>query len=507
MIDFRKLLLVSIKYWWVYVISLLVCMVIAGVWYLRTPATYRVDASLMLRQVEGDQSNQNEMIRMMGGGVNKQAVDEIRVLTSRTLMEPIVEELGLTTSCEMRKRLKWVNKYPERPIDIRLMQPYKETVRIIVDVQQDEYIVNVSTGMFHRSSYRVTDVNMPIKTFVGDLQISVNGGLEEGSYRITIMPLIEAVAKYQKEINVSRINRESNIIEISTNSTCPKLAIDLINHLLDRYNMQTAIDKNLLANQTDQFLTNRLDVITAELNQSETELEDYKRVHHITNLDEIAETYRRTCEQYDLDIAAIDAQLRILDYTASEINKKDNNKQAFPFVDGNMPQTLVVLINEYNSSIARLNTLLRTVNDEHPLVKQETELIEQKRQNIQSNIVQNRQTLVLKRENIQHQKDAYQSRLESVPEQERIYREMKRTKTTKENQYVYLIERREENAMLMASAAIPAITVDRAQMNPKKLSPKLSMTGLMALILGVLLPLMYFFLQDYCRTLFAKNED
>jgi len=479
MFDLQKLLLISIKKWWVYAISIFACLLLAGLLYMSTPVKFRVDASLMLRQADRNQGNQSEMINMMGGGGYKLAQDEIRVLTSRSLIEPIVEEMGLTTVCKQRKGLKWINTYPERPVEVELSQPLIKIVALKVTIKNGIVIIKNSAKLAQEG-----------------VQVHVQPGLEDGVYKVTVFPQRVAVAICQEMYAVSRDSRESNIIEISTASDCPVLAVEFINHMLDNYNLQTAMDKNLLAVQTDQFLSNRLEIITNELNQSENELEEYKRTHQITNLEDVAEEYRQRTEKYDLQIVDLDAKIRMLDYTESEIMKPENQRKVFPYVDdmlslmtvGGVPTALSNLVSSYNASIARLNTLLSTLDDDHPLVKQELELIEEKRANILINIVQNRQNLALKRANILQQKKTYTQRLESIPEQDRTYREMKRNKNTKENQYVYLIQRREENAMLMASAAIPAITVDRAQVSPKKVSPKLSLYGLVAILLGVVIP-------------------
>ena len=72
--------------------------------------------------------------------------------------------------------------------------------------------------------------------------------------------------------------------------------------------------------------------------------------------------------------------------------------------------------------------------------------------------------------------------------------EMQRDKATKENQYLFLIEKREENALLLASEAVPAKIVDRAQINPNKLAPKVSVIGFLAILLGLLIPYCFYFL-------------
>jgi len=274
--------------------------------------------------------------------------------------------------------------------------------------------------------------------------------------------------------------------------------------MLDSYNSQTAKDKNILAVQTDQFLSNRLDVISAELTQAENDLQAYKSTHHIADLDKSADDYRKSIVQYDMELADLEARISILDYTEKEISKEENKRKIFPYVDEKLalvtvdgvPSALADQVKQYNAGITRVNTMLMSVEEDHPLVQEQLKQIEEIRQNILFNIVQNRQSADLQRASLIKQKKDFQNRLSDIPEQDRTYRELQRIKRTKENQYVYLVERREENAMLLASAAIPAITVDRAQMNPIKVGPKVSVYGFMAILLGLALPLCFFIGKD-----------
>ncbi len=492
--DIKEIIAWALKRWYWFAISVFVCLLLGGVYYLCKLPVYAVEATLMLRQTNQESSNQEEMIKMMGFGGNKITGDEVKILTSRDLMGNVVDQLGLTTYYWRKEKMRWLPEYPVHTLTVRFAEPVLETTAVMVKVHNGTYHIHVNQGMFHSEKYCLSSLEQPIRTIAGEMRLSFASDCKDGKYKAVVAPRVVTIDRQLEKIEVSRLNRESNIITLTSQTTCPERAIETINTLLDLYNLSAAADKNRLALQTEQFLADRIAVVTTQLNRAEADLEEYKRTHHIADLDKTAEEYQKTGDYYEQQVAEMDAEQRVLDFVMDQISKPEN---AFAMIPGNLGMsdaTLQALIQDYNMHIIRYNTLLQTATVTNPVVVREADLLEQKRLSIASGIEQARQTLELHRQHVLGQQNQYDNRLASIPEQERRYLEMQREKTTKEEQYVFLIEKREENALLLASDAVPAKIIDRAQLNPNKLAPKLKMVGLVSLLLGLCIPLCFYFL-------------
>lgn len=491
--DIKEIIKWSLHRWWWFAISLALCGSLGIVYYLTAVPQYQVGAVLMLRQTNSGNNNQDEMLQMMGVSGNKIVGDEVQVLTSRDLMGRVVDSLDLCTSYRKRYTRFWKEMYPSTELSVALEHPVEFPANISVRVRKAEAVVKIKYDS-QSEQLVVTDFSQPIQTIVGKMQIHLCDTIQDAKYKVTVLPRAVAIDNQLRNINVSRLSRESNVITLSAKSACPGRTIATINTLLDLYNQSAVTDKNRVAVQTEQFLTNRITIVAAELTNIEEQLEEYKRVRKIADLNEAANTYQQKGLDYQQQVAELESELSVLDFMAEQLANPDNRYTTIPGSFGINDKTLSALVQDYNARVAHRNQLLQNATEQNPIVQQESEQIDQKRVSIQEGIARNRQTLSLRKNFVFQQQNQYDSRLASIPETERYYLELSRSKQTKEKQYLYLIEKQEENAMLLVSEAIPAKVVERAQIDPTPVAPKLKIVGIIALLLGLLLPLcVYFF--------------
>ncbi|MDE6130470.1 MAG: polysaccharide biosynthesis tyrosine autokinase, partial [Muribaculaceae bacterium] len=97
--------------------------------------------------------------------------------------------------------------------------------------------------------------------------------------------------------------------------------------------------------------------------------------------------------------------------------------------------------------------------------------------------------------------------LGKVPTQEREFINMKRQQEVKQALYLFLLQRREETAMMIANTKPKAIIVDEAYAlnDPISMKPKLVLA--MFLFLGFLVPLILLYIKDKLRTKFDTRQE
>jgi len=493
--DFKQLLKWVLKRWWWFVISVVVCLGLGSWYYFTATPRFNVRAVLMIRQVASeDGASPDEMMQAMGFRENKVVGDEVKVLTSRDLIGRVVDELDLCTTYAKVYKGRWTEQYPY--CDLKATMDYTKPQPVTVEVKvktNGKYRVKVKWGMASAKHFTLSDLSQPIHTKIGDLNLSMCDTVTQGKFRAVITPRICMVDQLTKQITVTRLGRESKIINLTTTTDSPSRMVATINTILAFYNQESTEDKNLIAVQTEQFLADRIQVVMQELNEAETAVEAYKRMYQIADLSKVAEKYQEMGENYKLSITGIDATLRLIDYINEQINKSENEFTMLPLLSDN--GVVNDMISGYNGLIARRDILLQTATTQNTVVVKEEELLRIKRANIREAIAQDAAKLKMERQNLVNQQNLYAELLASLPETERRYVEMCRDKATKEKQYVYLIEKREENAMQLSSEAVPARIVESAQIDPNVASPKLKLTFLVALFFGMLLPLLVYFFE------------
>ena len=113
-------------------------------------------------------------------------------------------------------------------------------------------------------------------------------------------------------------------------------------------------------------------------------------------------------------------------------------------------------LNEYNALQLQRMRILRTATEDNPVIEQMNAQLASMRQNIIETIGSVRESLKIRLRNLQAQDSRYNRQIQEAPEQQREYVRVVRQQQLKERLYVYLYEKREENALMLAATAMPA---------------------------------------------------
>lgn len=451
--NIKELISWSWRHKWWFVISVVVCGVLGLLKFFTTPPKRDVRAAIMLR-IPDLQTQQGEMMSIMGADTKKSPKDEIEILTSRDLMGQIVDSLHLTLRVEKRHHLRWIPVFPCPEFALKYEQP-----------------------VLRSQKYRVKE-----------------GG---ENYRITVSPRLAVIDRQLSSISVSLLARESQVITLETSSTNPQQAVAILNMLLDLYNQVDSQDKMRLAIQTQHFLEERLTTITNELNEIELTLENYKMDHQITDLNQIAANYRELIDKYEIELSDIDYQMREYDKLDEQLRSQlvlSNEGMIYAHLEEG---SLSDLLKTYNTEVATRHSIMEAAKENNPKILAIDKILEKLRISIADGSGEARRSLQLKQQFINEQVSKYSSFLAQLPEVERTFLIMQREKQTKEEQYLYLIEKKEENALALVSSTMPIKVIENAQMAAKVKSPRLIKTGFASGVIGLLLPLLVLFIGRF----------
>ena len=503
-IDIRMWCIRILKNWyWI----LLSC-ILFGAWgvytYLSTTPRHTVDAKLMIRTSDSDSPlPQMEMLAMMGMGGMKQVEDEVAILTSRDILTQVVRDLDLQNEYRKKRKLRWEGQYPSH--DLVMVYPetfldtIKRTVRLEMKVRKNDYLVKVRYGQrWNFSRHKVKDVTVPFETCAGKIAINPNKPLEKGDkYRVVTMPMLPAVDKYTQTIAASPLKKESNVIVISTSTDMPQRAIDFINKEIDFYNLDAVVDKNIMASNTAAFIEERLRLIEDELAVAESNLEQYKERNGIVDLITEAEIYLHEGSEYKKQAVEIETQLNLVKYIGEYVSDETNKNSLIPANLGIEDPALIALVTEYNQLLLNRMRVQRTATTNNPVLSQMDLQLAVLRENIISSISSISNTLSIAKENIDKHFGKIESMRYGLPSQERQFVEVVRTKELKEQLYLFLYEKREENALTLASTVMPAKVIATPQMNPTPSAPNLKMIAMICLVLGVCFPIGIIYLYHF----------
>lgn len=500
-IDVRAWCVRILKNWYWIVLSCAVCGALGLYYYMSHTKQYKVDANIMIRTSDDGALPQTELLQLMGVGGNKMTEDEVAILTSRDIMAQVIKDLDIQTEYRKKDGLKWVGQYPQHDLTVVYPPVFLDTtttgVSIDIKVRKNDYVVNVKTRRFQSSKHTVKDLTKPIETCAGEIYFLVNAPLERGDryhiYTGSRLPLIDA---YKTNITASPMKKESNVIVISTTTDMPKRAVDFINKEIELYNMDAVVDKNTMATSTAAFIEERLKLIEQELAGAESEVERYKEKHGIVDLPSEAELYLTESTEYRKRAADIETQLNLVQYISEFVSDNTKRNSLIPANLGISDQALVALISEYNTQLLQRMRVQRTATDNNPVVDQMTMQLDLLRDNIITSITSVRKSLLISKQDLETRFNQAERQRYGVPSQERQYVEIERKRQLTEALYLFLYQKREENALTLASTVVPAKIIATPQMTPNPVSPKLKYIGLICLFLGICIPIGVLYLID-----------
>jgi len=505
-IDLIELLGKYISKWRYFAVAVPICLLVAFVYLKFTPPQFTVSGSILLRSDDKSKlSSQLSMLSDMGLSVGqKQADDEIEVVRSKRIIGQMVETLGLQTQYFLKTNGGYKEQYKKTPASLTILPSLKDnlqgTIEIIIkksgsDYQMEaEYKKPDNTETF---SCTLSSLNANVQTPWGVFAFKANSNLAEGcKFKIVVSPYLSMVETYAQDINVELAKKESNVIKVSLVCANTQKGCDIINTIIALYNIDVLNDKNLTASKTAEFVDDRLRLISGELSSVEQDVESYQKSHNIADIPSQTKLVLESSTDYQKQMTAIEIQRSSVEWVEQQVKKPQTQYDIIPANLGIEDKALTEVIVKYDELLNERSRMLASTNEHNPTLLQLESQIKSMRNNIIVSIANVKQGLAIAKANLDGKNNTLNSKIKNVPTIEREFTEIKRQQEIKQNLYLFLLQKREENALSLAAAVTSTKIVDPAYISPNPVSPKRMMVMGIALLLGIFLTIAYLYVHD-----------
>ena len=512
-INIREIILKYLSKWYWFLISIIMCVAIAYIYLKVTNEQYQVQTTILLRKNQASSGLIDmSMLEGLGGsGSSKEVEDEIQVLTSKTIMTKVIQNLGIQTEYFVKKGWKYDELYPVIPIKLVVPELFNDTLKQGFELRlkrtKEGYVIKFILGK-NTENFEISDLNKPIFAPVGILKFLQISPIKIGeSFKIISYPINQLTERFCASIKVASVNKKSNAINVSTVSTNFKKSGVILNELVELYNLDAVIDKNMIASNTASFVDERLKLISSELQDVEMSVESYKKKNSLTDITSEAEIFLKSASEYDNKLAELQTQLNLIGYIETYVKDNQNQYNLVPANLGIEDKSLIELMQEYNQALLERMKLKRTTNDKNPVLMQMEQQLKQIRTSIIVSIGSIKDGLKIAKKDVLSKDAQFASKIREVPTQERQFIEIKRQQEIKQKLYLFLLQKREENALSLASTIPSAKTLDAAYASIAPVAPKRMMIFLLAFMFGLVIPIGFIYVQEMLNDKISDKKD
>lgn len=502
------------RHWWWFVISLFLCGAMAVVYVKTHNAQYAVCANVLVSDDNtGSFTAMSGMSDLFGSSANVE--DEVYVISSHSVLRDVARNLGIYKTHYVKKGLLGgYLAYPDFPVDVTaessLLDTLNTTMTFKVNVDKDGK-ADIKMYADGKKIGQEKNLRLPVSlnTKYGRYTVLPTPDYPKGEKvktTISISGYDDTAEDLAHSISSDRASRKSNMINLYMRTENTDYGKDVLNEIVDNYNRRGISYKNRQGEKTLEFINDRLAIISGDLSTAEKDIQDYKKDHKITDVGVEASYNMGVRGTADHALVQAETESEIIKMTRDFLRQPGNEFQLVP-ITSNMPKSLGDAINEYNNLVIKRMEVADNARGNNTALRRLDESIGSLRRNIDTSLTKALETSQVQVREARSRLNSSLSKLGNVPAQEREFLGLKRQQAVKQELYIFLLQRREETAMMIANAIPKGRIIDEAYSLSQPVSVKMKTVLAIALLIGLIVPCLLLYLRRLFRTKFDDMQE
>ena len=479
--------------WKWFLLSILICGGIAWYNYARAPLVYFRSATVIIKDPSNKASTSG--LDRFDNFINKVNVaNEILQFRSKKLMREVVQRVHADVSYQIKDGLRSNELYNESPVLVSLPDALPEQSFSFTMTLKDAKTVTLSdfSGIEAKPSYEVA-LNDTVAIIEGmNVVVTATNYLRDSwlntPIRVQKLPVESMVNYYKNALGIQQEEEEASILTLALKDSSPARAEDVLNTLITVYNEEAIKEKNQVAVNTANFINERLIIIERELGNVESNLESFKQRNQIVDIASSAGMYMTESQKYNADAMELETQLRLANFIKDYLTDPSKETDLIPSNTGISDMNIENQISLYNAAKLKRDHLIDDSSVNNPVVQELNNSLRAMKQSIIRAVDNMIVSLNVKRNDAQNREMRAQDRVTAIPTKERQMLSIERQQKIKEALYLFLLNKREENALSQAMADNNARVIDGAEGSNAPISPNRNRILLLGLLVGSALP-------------------
>ena len=546
--DFEKIKMVFVLHWKWFIPSVVICLLLAMYYLWVTPTTISVTGKMQLIDKQGKSSSSSSGMAILsslplglGNAISSTfggsaGIDiEKEILTSTDLVRDVVYDLNLYTTYKVEKWGRSTQLYKDQPVKVTLDRThllwmdrelplnYHSASMTITKDDKGYQVTGSADGKAFTK--RFSSLPADIQTEVGTIRIADNDQLNVSQRKAYAKgfelkaniapPMIVAKGYISRMVVEPPKKGVTNLLNLTLRDESMIRGMEFITRLVEIYNRRGKEDVDEQNRKTDQFVNDRLAKINVELGLSDDAYQHSKEKYQITEPKAEASEALEKKNQYEEQLIQLGIQLQLQDYMNEFAQNPANIYEVIPVVGGgsmgsyggnygSMSAGGGQALSRHNTLAFQRKELLKSLSEKAHQVQRVTELIDELRPTLLTELSRMRQAIVIQRQNVEREYKKAMERIGSAPRMERVFTDIERLREIKQGVYIVMLQKREELAMNRVDASNKGKLIEKVQVNGGSDLPKRNFVLLIALVLGIAIPflaiLLLFFLKNKVET-------
>ncbi|WP_281298257.1 polysaccharide biosynthesis tyrosine autokinase [Flavobacterium limnophilum] len=529
--DFKGFVLKIGSYWKWFLFSLIIAFTIAYQVNIRKERIYAMETLISVKEESNPLFTSNTSLVFNWGGTSDQVQTISTTLQSRSHNELVVDKLQYYISYLAQGEYNLVDAYGAVPFYVAIDKSKGQLAGTLIGIQflsENEYQIripfaanSVSMISYFDNSYSTTSVVVGdfVKRYkVGErvslpflnwkLQIKDNPGLYKGNeYFVQFNDFDGTVSSY-RGINVKSDDKGGSIITLGMQGTNKARMVEYLNATVKMLIKRQLDSKNQFATNTIRFIDSTLVAMESQLKETTNELKSFRSDKNIYDIEEGGSKFSGKIMEFDVKKDEITRKMAYYNSLKAYLkNSVDYSKLPAPSVAGIDDPNIVVNVSKLISLSTQRSEMAYAVKSEK-IFRDFDNQMEAVKRVLLENIATAKSALHYDLALVDSKINEAESTMKQLPEDQQELLKIKRKYDLSDNIYSTFLQKRSEADIVKAANLSDIHFIDPAKdIGGGLVGPKTSVNYVLALFLGLLIPLLFVFGIFFINNSIQNTED
>jgi uncharacterized protein involved in exopolysaccharide biosynthesis len=517
-IGLKSIIVKYLLHWKLFLLVFAISFIPAILYLIFYPRTYEIMARIQILEEQdlagGSLALGGETMGLMrsfglsgisAGSVNIE--DELSLLTSNALLKKMVTDLGVNV--EYRRPYSFYRLYDRNPLlltaDSVTGETVNEDIDFIVRRKNGEIRIETKSDAHGKNTFTFSSLPASISLPNGNFTLGYAPGRGEESFEnlnITFHPASWVAEELAEDFLIEEISKTSTVIELTCSDYERNRGRNMLNRLIHFYNEDVGAYKHKEAQKTLAYLDTRIDTLTNSLRYIENDIAAYKNANTLTDVAHDVEFYVEQMRDIQVKLIELGSQTHLVEMMDEFVKNPDNKYNLVPILLNQEGDGSPLMV--YNEILVERTRVIQNSNKDNPLAVNLTKQADQLRESVFMSISNARKAISQAIDDIKEKEKMLFAKMESFPDKERDFIELKRQQEILQGVYLIMLQKREEIALNHDLNREKAKVLDAAFVKSKPIAPRKLYAAIGMLLFTLFIPTGYLFCKEQLHILLKE---